>query len=303
MMDIEPLEIDWDYVVERLDRILDLGEECLTRRLVEYQFDPAIFRDYIAFRWIQHQENGYLAEVAYPNLVNHDDLFGIDRILETLRRNTAQFVQRYPANNVLLWGEGGSGKSSAIKGLLNPFFQDGLRLIEVHKEDLFQLPQITSLLREQSHRFILFCDDLSFGEQDPGYRELKALLDGGIEEPSENILFYATSNRRHLLPEHFSDNLDGQEIRPEEALAGKRSLADCFGISLGFYPMSQQVYLEIIHYLAQQRRLIIDSKELNRAALSWSKERDSRSGRVAKQFISDLSGRMAMAGKIAPLSP
>ncbi|MCD4689679.1 MAG: ATP-binding protein [Desulfuromonadaceae bacterium] len=296
------MEIDWNYVVERLDRILDLGEEHLTRSLVEYQLEPTIFRDYIAFRWIQHQENGYLAEVAYPNMVDHDDLFGIDRILETLRRNTAQFVQHYPANNILLWGERGSGKSSAIKGLLNPFFQDGLRLIEVHKEDLFQLPQITSLLREQPYRFLLFCDDLSFGEQDPGYRELKALLDGGIEEPSENILLYATSNRCHLRTELFSDNLDDQEIHPKEALAEKPSLADCFGISLGFTPMSQPIYLEIVHYLAQQRRLIMDSKELNQAALSWSKERSCRSGRVAKQFIDDLSGRMAMAGKIAPLS-
>jgi hypothetical protein len=302
-MDIERLDIDWDYVVERLDRILDLGEEYLTRLLVEYQLDPAIFRDYIAFRWVQHQENGFLAEVVYPHLVDHDDLFGIDRILETLRRNTTQFVQRYPANNVLLWGERGSGKSSAIKGLLNPFFQDGLRLIEVRKEDLFQLPQITSLLREHPYRFILFCDDLSFDEQDPGYRELKALLDGGIEEPPENILLYATSNRRHLLPEHFSDNLDDQEIHPEEALAEKLSLADRFGISLGFYPMSQRVYLEIIHHLAQQRRLIIDSEELNRTALAWSMDRGSRSGRVARQFIDDLSGRMAMDGKVAPLSP
>ncbi len=302
MMDIEPLEIDWDYVVERLDRILDLGEECLTRRLAEYQLEPAIFRDYIAFRWIQYQEDGYLAEVANPNQVDHGELFGIDRILETLRRNTAQFVQRYPANNVLLWGERGSGKSSAIKGLLNLFFQDGLRLIEIHKEDLLQLPQITSLLREHPYRFILFCDDLSFGEQDPGYRELKALLDGGIEEPSENILFYATSNRCHLLAEHFSDNLDGQEIHPKEALAEKLSLTDCFGISLGFCPVSQPVYLEIVHYLAQQRRLIIDDEDLNQAALNWSKERDSHSGRVAKQFIDDLSGRLAMAGKVAPLS-
>lgn len=301
-MDIERLDIDWDYVVERLDRILDLGEEYLTRLLVEYQLDPTIFRDYIAFRWVQHQENGYLAEVSYPNLVNHDDLFGIDRILEKLRRNTDQFVHRYPANNVLLWGERGCGKSSAIKGLLNPFFQAGLRLIEVHKEDLFQLPQITSLLREQPYRFILFCDDLSFDELEPGYRELNALLDGGIEEPADNILIYATSNRRHLLPEHFSDNLKGQEIHPEEAFAEKLSLADRFGISLGFYPMSQQIYLEIVNSLSQQRRLIIASEELNRAALSWSMERGRRSGRVARQFIDDLSGRLAMAGKVAPLS-
>jgi hypothetical protein len=301
-MDIERLDIDWDYLVERLDRILDLGEEYLTRLLEEYQLDPAIFRDYIAFRWVQHQGNGYLTEVTSPDLIDHEDLFGIDRILETLRRNTAQFVQHYPANNVLLWGEGGSGKSSAIKGLLNPFFQAGLRIIEVHEEDLFQLPQITDLLREQPYRFILFCDDLSFDEREPGYRELKALLDGGIEAPADNILIYATSNRRHLRPELLSDNLHGQEIHPEEVLAEKLSLADPFGISLGFYPMSQQIYLEIVNYLAQQRRLIFDNEELKRAALSWSMARGTRSGRVARQFIDDLSGRMAMDGKITPLS-
>lgn len=301
-MDIERLEIDWDYVVERLDRIIDLGEEYLTRLLAEYELDSAIFREYIAFRWVQQQDHGYLAEVACPDLADHEDLFGIDRILERLQRNTAQFVHSYPANNILLWGERGCGKSSAIKGLLKPFFQAGLRLIEVQKEDLFQLPQITSLLREQPYHFILFCDDLSFDEQEPGYRELKALLDGGIEEPADNILLYATSNRRHLLPERLSDNLDGQEIHPEEALAEKLSLADRFGISLGFYPMSQQVYLQIVGYLARQRRLIINDEELNRAALNWAMERGSRSGRVARQFIDDLSGQMAMAGKIAPLS-
>ena len=302
-MDIERLEIDWDYVVERLDRILDLGEEHLTRQLIEYQLDPAIFREYIAFRWAQNQETGYLAEVVYPNLVDHDDLFGIDRILETLRRNTAQFVQRYPANNVLLWGERGCGKASAIKGLLSPFFQDGLRLIETHKEDLFQLPQITSLLRGQPYRFILFCDDLSFDEQDSDYRELKALLDGGIEEPAENILLYATSNCRQLMPERYSDNPNNQEIHSEEAPAGKRFFTDHFGICLGFYPMSQQVYLQIVNHLAQQRRLIIGNEELNRAALNWSTKRGSHSGRVARQFIDDLSGRLAMDGKVPPLSP
>lgn len=301
-MDIERLDIDWDYVVERLDRILDLGEEHLTRLLAEYQLDPGIFHDYIAFRWVEHQGNGYLAEATHPDLVDHNDLFGIDRILERLQRNTEQFVHNYPANNVLLWGERGCGKSSAIKGLLTLYFEAGLRLIEVQKEDLFQLPQITSLLRDQPYRFILFCDDLSFDEQEPGYRELKALLDGGIEEPAGNILLYATSNRRHLLPEHLSDNKDDQEIHPKEAWSEKLSLADCFGISLGFYPMSQGTYLEIVSYLAQQRRLSITDKELNSAALSWAMERGHRSGRVARQFMDDLSGQMAMAGKIVPLS-
>ncbi|WP_201257995.1 ATP-binding protein [Syntrophotalea acetylenivorans] len=301
-MDIERLDIDWEYVVERLDRILDLGEEYLTRRLVEYQLDPGIFRNYIAFRWIQHPDNGYLAEVAHPDLADHDELFGIDRILENLQRNTEQFVHNYPANNVLLWGERGCGKSAAIKGLLKLYFQAGLRLVEVQKEDLFQLPQITHQLRDQPYRFILFCDDLSFDEGEPGYRELYSLLEGGIEEPAGNILLYATSNRHYLLPDRLSDNSDGRHPQSEEAWSEKLSLDDLFGISLGFYPMSQPVYLEIVGYLAQQRRLIISEEELHSAALSWAMERGSRSGRVARQFMDDLSGRMAMEGKIAPLS-
>lgn len=301
-MDIDRLDIDWDFVIERFDRILDLGEEYLTRRLSEYQLDPEFFRHFIAFRWLQQEDGGYLEEVAFPDLPDHADLFGIDRILQRLQRNTEQFVHSYPANNVLLWGERGNGKSSAIKGLLKPFALQGLRLIEVHKEGLLQLPQITGLLREQPYRFILFCDDLSFDEQEPGHRELNALLEGGIEEPAANILVYATSNRRHLLPEPMSDNSGTQEIHPEEALAEKLSLADRFGISLGFYPMSQATFLEIVAHQARLRRLIIPEDELNRAALRWALERGSRSGRVARQFIDDLSGQLAMAGKIAPLS-
>ena len=302
-MNIDQLDIDWDYVIQRLDRVLELGEEYLTRRLSEYELDPTAFRHYLAFRWIQQNGGGgYLEEVAFPDLPDHDDLFGIDRILQRLQRNTEQFVHSYPANNVLLWGERGGGKSSAVKGLLKPFAPQGLRLVEVQKEDLFQLPQITALLREQPYRFILFCDDLSFDEQEPGYRELKSLLDGGIEEPAANIRIYATSNRRHLRPERLTDNSNAEEIYPEEAVAEKLALADRFGISLCFYPMSQQTYLQIVDHLARQRRLIIEGDELNRAALRWALERGSRSGRVARQFIDDLSGCMAMAGKIAPIS-
>lgn len=301
-MDIDRLDIDWEYVVERLDRILDLGEEYLTRLLVEYQLDPEIFQKYIAFRWVQHQDNGYLAETAHPDLPDHEELFGIDPILEKLQRNTEQFVHSYPANNVLLWGERGCGKSSAIKGLLKLYFQAGLRLIEVQKEDLFQLPQITSQLRDQPYRFILFCKDLSLDEGEPDCRELNSLLNGGIEEPAGNILLYATSNGHHRLPKRLSDNTDGRKTEPGDSFPGKLPLADHFGICLEFQPMSQAVYLEIVGYTARQRRLIITDEELHNAALNWAKERGNRSGRVARQFMDDLSGRMAMAGKIAPLS-
>ncbi len=301
-MDIDQLDIDWEYVVERLDRILDLGEEYLTRVLVEYQLDPEILRGYIAFRWIQHQDNGYLAEVAHPDLPAHEELFGIDPILKKLQRNTEQFVHSYPANNVLLWGEPGCGKSSAIKGLLNLYFQTGLRLIEVQKEDLFQLPQITHQLRDQPYRFILFCEGLSLDEQEPGYRELHSLLDGGIEESPGNILFYATSNQTYQLPERLSNNTDEGKNDPKKVWAEKSPLTDLFGISLEFSPMTQPVYLEIVDTLARQRRLIITAEELQSAALDWAMERGNLSGRVARQFMDDLSGRMAMEGKIAPLS-
>ncbi|MEZ4483834.1 MAG: DUF815 domain-containing protein [Syntrophotaleaceae bacterium] len=235
-------------------------------------------------------------------MADHDDLFGIDRILQRLQRNTQQFVHSYPANNVLLWGEPGNGKSAAVKGLLKPFAPDGLRLIEIRQEDLFQLPQITALLREQPYRFILFCDDLSCDEQESGCRTLKTLLEGGIEEPAANIRVYATWSQRHLLPAPPSDNRGDQESCSEKALVKRPSLADHFGLSLGFSPMSRQTYLAIAIHLARQRRLIITDNELNSAALQWALERGHHSGRVARQFIDDLSGQLAIAGKVAPLS-
>ncbi len=214
-----------------------------------------------------------------------------------MRQNTRQFVHGLPANNVLLWGARGSGKSSAVKGLLGEFAGVGLRLVEVRKEDLFQLPTIAALLRPQPYRFILFCDDLSFDESEVDYRELKALLEGGIEARPENLLIYATSNRRHLMPEHLRDNTDRDEIHPEEAIAEKISLSDRFGITLGFYPATQDIYLAIVRHLAKQRQLPIDDVALVEEALQWAMLRGARSGRVARQFIDDLTGRLLLAGK------
>ncbi len=288
------VDIDWSYLLDRVEHLMDLGEEFLTRKLAEFQFDPALLESILAWRWQQENQSGYLHPIIHPDLPDHADLLGIDQSLTRLRRNTRQFVQRLPANNVLLWGARGTGKSSAVKGLLGEFAGAGLRLVEVRKEDLFQLPAITELLRPQPYRFILFCDDLSFDESEVDYRKLKALLEGGIEARPENLLIYATSNRRHLMPERLRDNSGGEEIHPEEAIAEKISLSDRFGITLGFYPTTQESYLEIVRHFARRRELPIADDELTAAALEWAMLRGARSGRVARQFIDDLTGQLLL---------
>ena len=293
-MNFADVDIDWAYLLERVETLIDLGEEYLGRQLAEYELDVEVFQHTPAFRWQQQGTAGWLMAVPFPDTPDHEDLLGIDEVLERLNQNTLQFVRGYPANNVLLWGERGSGKSSAVKGLINRFAAQGLRLVEVQKEDLFQLPLITSRLRELDYRFILFCDDLSFDESEVSYRELKALLEGGIEARPANVLVYATSNRRHLMPERFEDNSMNAEIHPEERIAEKLSLSDRFGITLGFYPMSQETYLSIVRHLTRRRKVRISAKKLEREALQWALRRGARSGRVARQFVDDLSGRLLM---------
>ncbi len=290
-----PIEIDWTFFVERVERLMDLGEEFLTRKLAEVETDPVIFRDYVALRW---HPDAFLEPIEHPDIPSVEDLLGLDRVLQPLHANTRQFVGGYPANNVLLWGERGTGKSSAVKSLLGSFGAEGLRLVEVRKEDLYQLPAITAALRDQPFRFIIFCDDLSFDESESGYRELKALLEGGLEAPPPNVLFCATANRRHLMPERFSDNSGESEIHSEEAISEKLSLSDRFGLSFGFYPMGQELYLSIIRHHAERRQLQIDAKDLEHSALQWALQRGARSGRVARQFIDDLTGRLALEGRI-----
>jgi len=293
-VNLDEIDIDWSYLMERLERLLDLGEEYLESRLGEYEPEPELFCNFIAFRWRRQGDEGYLEGVAHPDLPDLADLLGIDPILLRLRRNTRQFLQGLPANNVLLWGERGGGKSSAVKGLLREFGDKGLRLVEVGKEDLFQLPAIAACLRGRPGRFILFCDDLSFDEGEADYRALKALLEGGIEARPENLLVYATSNRRHLLPERLTENSGEAEIHPEEGVAEKLSLSDRFGITLGFYPMDQQTYLAVARHLCTRRQLPVSAPELDTEALHWALARGARSGRVARQFVDDLSGRLAL---------
>ena len=298
-MAIDDLDIDWDSLFERLERLLDLGDAFLSRQLAEPALDPGVFTEFNAFRWQRQGRSGGLVPVAHPDLPDPADLLGIDRTLARLRQNTRQFVAGHPANNVLLWGERGGGKSSAVKGMLREFAAEGLRLVEVQKEDLFQLPAITALLREAPCRFVLFCDDLSFDESEVSYRELKALLEGGIESRPENVLVYATSNRRHLMPERITENTGETEIHPEELVSEKLSLSDRFGITLGFYPMPQETYLAIVRHLAARRSLALPEAELERAALQWALGRGARSGRVARQCIDDISGRLALGEKVS----
>ncbi len=293
MMNLHSINLDWDFLIERIDRLMDLTEEFLTRKLTDdIEADPQIFRTAVAFRW---NHDGQLEALEHPDVVRREQLLGLDDHLERLHRNTHQFVAGLPANNILLWGERGAGKSSAVKSLLPAFAEQGLRMIEVHKEELYHLPAITRLLRTQPYRFILFCDDLSFDENEPGYRELKTLLQGGLEAPPPNMLIYATANRRHLMPERLEDNADSTEIHPEEAVAEKLSLSDRFGITLGFYPVDQPQYLGIVRYLARERELNISDEELSQEALRWALARGSRSGRVAHQFVDDLTGRLGLA--------
>ncbi|HYS42541.1 MAG TPA: ATP-binding protein, partial [Geobacteraceae bacterium] len=248
-----------------------------------------------AFRWQKTGETGRIAPVVHPHLFDLDDLVGVDHAKEELVRNTAQFVAGASANNVLLWGERGNGKSSCVKGLLRLFAPRGLRLIELQRWDLLSLSAIVGQLRHQPFRFILFCDDLSFAEGEGEYRALKTLLDGGIEERPGNVLIYATSNRRHLMPEPMNDNIGGGEIHPEEAVSEKLSLSDRFGLAIGFSTFDQETYLAIVRSYGERLNVPIGWEELRKEAILWALYSGRRSGRAARQFIDDLKGRLELA--------
>ena len=282
--------------MEKIDRLLEKIGLLVDRMAPAAPASPD-FANRLAFRWERAGEGGYLQEVAHPHLFDLDDLVGIDDIRAEVVRNTAQFVAGLPANNVLLWGERGCGKSSLVKGLLKPFAPRGLRVVELKRWDIMSLPQITALLLGQPYYFILFCDDLSFDEGEGDFRALKTLLDGDIEERPANVLIYATSNRRHLMPERMEDNVGGGEIHPDEAVGEKLALSDRFGLSMGFYCLDQDEYLTIVRYYAAQRKLDLNDDELRDKALKWSGSSGRRSGRSARQFIDDLEGRIGLMSK------
>lgn len=252
------------------------------------------FDRHLAFRWERSGNFGQFVPVAHPHLVDLDELIGIDAIRDAVLRNTSQFMAGLPANNVLLWGERGCGKSSLVKGLLKPFGPRGLRIIELKRWDIMSLPQIIPQLRNSSCHFLLFCDDLSFDEGEGDFRALKTLLDGDIEERPANVLIYATSNRRHLMPERVHDTRRDDEIHPEEAIGEKLALSDRFGLCFGFYKFDQDEYLAIVRHYAALRKIDLSDEELCTNALKWCMYTARRSGRSARQFIDDLEGRLRL---------
>lgn len=249
-----------------------------------------------AFVW--HPQGSELAPVAKVNRVELSLLRGVDRVRDILAENTERFARGLPANNVLLWGARGMGKSSLVKSVhadTNKRLKGTalpLKLIEIHREDIESLPVLMGLLRQDRHRVIVFCDDLSFDGQDTSYKSLKAALDGGVEGRPENVVFYATSNRRHLLPREMMENERSTAINPGEAVEEKVSLSDRFGLWLGFHKCSQDEYLAMIEGYTSHFKLDIDPEELRREALEWATTRGSRSGRTAWQYIQDLAGRL-----------
>jgi predicted AAA+ superfamily ATPase len=264
--------------------------ELLVERLMPPVPVAADFAAHLAFRWERSGELGSLRAVQHPHLFDLEDLVCIDDIRDAVLRNTRQFVKGVPANNVLLWGARGCGKSSLVKGLLKPFAPDGLRIVELKRWDILSLPQIISLLRNAPYRFILFCDDLSFDEGEGDFRALKTLLDGDIEERPANVLIYATSNRRHLMPERMDDNIGGGEIHPDESVGEKLALSDRFGLSLGFYDLDQDEYLAVIRSYSAMRKLNVSDDVLCDKALKWWRSTGRRSGRSARQFMDDFEG-------------
>lgn len=255
----------------------------------------------LAWRWQHNNGRGYLEPVPFPHLIKLDDIHHVDEQKTTIVQNTKQFVHGCTANNVLLTGARGTGKSSLVKALLSKFSKDGLRIVEVDKQDLTDLPQITAMLRGREERFIVFCDDLSFESGEPGYKALKVVLDGSVATTSDNIVVYATSNRRHLMPEYMAENLEtkyvGDEIRPAEAVEEKVSLSDRFGIWLSFYPFAQDEYLVIVEQWLKHYGIKQFDDQARGAALQWALTRGSRSGRSAHQFARDFAGRAALASK------
>ena len=280
------------HLITRAEALLGRLEAVLPLPLTEPDWSAST-----AFRYRKRGGSGRIEPVRHVASIRLRSLVEVEPQKERLLRNTQQFVDGFGANNVLLTGARGTGKSSLIKACLNEFADRGLRLIEVDKIDLVDLPDIVDLVASRPERFVVFCDDLSFDEGEPGYKALKSILDGSISESSDNVLVYATSNRRHLLPEYMKENLSYQhlengEVHPGEVVEEKISLSERFGLWISFYPFTQDEYLAIV---AQWLRgYSVDEAAIAAArqeSLVWALERGSRSGRVAFQFAKDYSGR------------
>jgi len=293
-----------EALISRADHLLRRLEHILPHALSAPDWSASI-----AFRYRKRGASGLLQPVRQVAPIALSDLQEVDGQKDRLVRNTAQFVAGQPANNVLLTGARGTGKSSLIKACLNAYADRGLRLIEVDKADLVDLPDLVDLVADRPERFIVFCDDLSFDEGEPGYKALKSILDGSIAAASDNVLIYATSNRRHLLPEYMKENLTYQhtedgEVHPGEVVEEKISLSERFGLWISFYPFSQPEYLAIVaqwlRHFGVTEAVIETARQ---PSLVWALERGSRSGRVAYQFARDWAGRDHAADVLpAPLA-
>lgn len=286
-----------EQVLTRAERLLQRLETLVPPARPEPRWDDAI-----AFRWRRDSRGGYLEPVRHPHRIRLESLRNIERQMVEIDRNTRQFLAELPANNVLLWGSRGTGKSSLVKALLNEYAEQGLREIQVEGHDLLDLPQIVEHIQDRAEKFILFCDDLSFEADDPSYKALKAALDGSLAATPDNLLIYATSNRRHLLPEYTSENEAarnvGGEIHHGEAVEEKISLSERFGLWLSFYPFNQDDYLDIcFSWLAELSVTVNKPDAVRQAALRFALGRGSRSGRVAWQFARDWAGRQRLHEK------
>ncbi len=289
---------------ESLERILHRAEMLMARieMVLPQPLHAPDWKAGIAFRYRKRSSgHGVLEPVRHIGQMSLDDLKEIDQQKEKIQRNTLQFIEGKPANNVLLTGARGTGKSSLVKACLNTYASRGLRLIEVDKQDMTDLPDIIEVVAERAEKFIIFCDDLSFDEGEPGYKALKSILDGTVAAATANVLIYATSNRRHLLPEYMKDNLsythtDDGEVHPGEVIEEKISLSERFGLWVSFYPFSQDEYLHIVdQWLSSLKVPQHKWEQAHPESLVWALERGSRSGRVAYQFARDFAGRLDTA--------
>jgi len=282
-------------VVEQLERVLSSVEQLLPKAVKQIDWGQTI-----AANWRRHSFSGYLEPIEHVEETHLDNLVGIDKQKRILERNTCQFLRGYPANNVLLWGSRGTGKSSVVRALLNKYAPEGLRIIQIDRNDLDFLPDIFAQIGSLSYRYIILCDDLSFEPDDPGYKILKSVLDGSVYAAPKNVLIYVTSNRRHLLPEFHTDNLGAKmvnnEIHHGEAVEEKISLSDRFGLWVSFYVFKQELYLEIVEKTIA--KLCVENgvepqwnKELEQAAIKWSHNKSKRCGRTALQFARHWLGQ------------
>ncbi len=286
-------------MISKLDRVLTSLEQLLPKPVAEIDW-----KECPAANWRRHSFSGYLEPIIDINKTDLDHLLGIDEQKAIVEENTRQFIAGYPANNVLLWGTRGTGKSSLVRALLNRYAEQGLRIIQVDKNDLVYLPEIFAAIKDAPYRFILLCDDLSFEQGEITYKMLKSALDGSVYAAPANVLIYTTSNRRHLIPEYMTDNLGAKmvnnEIHHGESVEEKISLSDRFGLWVSFRTFSQEHYLRVvqqgIEILAEENQLDFKwDKELEKTAIDWSREKSKRCGRTAFQFARYWVGRRKLA--------